>query len=161
MKIFFIFLTILFFGACSKNVIITNDLAMPDQNENPIITIFALSNYTDTPQAGLRASNIIEGILLSKNYKVINAIRLGDISLKEQFKIAKKNNSDYILNGGVSEWRYKTGIDGEPAISLNCKIIDLNSSDVTWSVTASSNDWGNASIGTTAQDMITDMFETK
>lgn len=161
MKLFFIFLIILFFSACSKSVIVQKNSAMPDLKNNPKITIFALSNYTDTPQAGLRASNIIEGVLLSKNYKVFNAIGLGNISLKQQLKIAKENNSDYILNGGVSEWRYKTGIDGEPAISLNCKFIDTNSTEIIWSVTASSNDWGNASIGTTAQSMIILMFETK
>ena len=145
-------------SACSS-LELTTSAPLPIVDEVQSITIFSLDNYTDTPQAGQRASNLIEGVLLSKEFNVVNSIAVKTKSLSDKLRIAGENGSDYLLTGGVSEWRYKTGIDGEPAISLQCKIIEVDTARVVWSKTASSNDWGNASIGTTAQEMITSMFE--
>ncbi|PHR58940.1 MAG: hypothetical protein COA44_01995 [Arcobacter sp.] len=147
-----------FLLGCSTLELTTNP-SLPLVKDVESITVFSLDNYTDTPQAGMRASNLIEGVLLSKEYKTVNAISLKTKNLSDQLRIARENGSDYLLTGGVSEWRYKTGIDGEPAISLQCKLISVDTSKVIWSKTASSNDWGNASIGTTAQAMISLMFD--
>lgn len=160
MKIIYAFAIALYLGACSTLELSVGS-ELPDANQTRSITVFALDNYTDTPQAGMRASNLIEGVLLSKGYNVVKSIDLGHKGLNEQFQIAQDNGSDYLLNGGVSEWRYKTGIDGEPAISLQCKLVDVRSKTVVWSATASSNDWGNSSIGTTAQTMIESMLEVR
>lgn len=160
MKFFYSLVLALVVGGCSTLELSTSSL-LPDHNQTHSITVFALDNYTDTPQAGMRASNLIEGVLLNNGYSVVKATQMGSKTLEEQLKIAQDNGSDYLLNGGVSEWRYKTGIDGEPAISLHCKIIKVDSAKVSWSAVASSNDWGNASIGTTAQDMIESMFEAR
>ena len=158
MKIAYSFVFIFLLTACSSMEITTSS-PLPTTDEVQSITIFSLDNYTDTPQAGMRASNLIEGVLLSRDYTVSNAISYKSKSLEEKLRIAGKNGSNYLLTGGVSEWRYKTGIDGEPAISVQCKLIEVNSARVIWSATASSNDWGNSSIGTTAQAMIVSMFE--
>jgi len=158
MKYIYLTLMVFILGACSTLEVSTGS-SLPDTNQTKSITLFALDNFTDTPQAGKRASNLIEGVLHAKGYTVIKAIKEGELSLQEQLVIAQKNGSDYLLNGGVSEWRYKTGIDGEPAVSVQCKMIDVNSAKVKWSATASSNDWGNASIGTTAQEMLAQIFE--
>jgi len=158
MKIIYAAALVLILGACSRLEVSTGSV-LPDTNQTKSITLFALDNYTDTPQAGMRASNLIEGILHAGGYKVVNAVSLGNKSLNEKIQIAKSKGSDYMLTGGVSEWRYKTGIDGEPAVSLHCKLVEVTSSKVVWSSTASSNDWGNASIGTTAQEMIEIMFQ--
>lgn len=160
MKLLYAFTIALCLGGCSTLELSVGS-TLPEANPAQSITVFALDNYTDTPQAGSRASNLIEGVLLSEGYHVVKSIGLGHKSLNEQLQIAQNNGSGYLLNGGVSEWRYKTGIDGEPAISLQCKLIDVRSKKVIWSATASSNDWGNASIGTTAQAMIASMFEVR
>ena len=128
-------------------------------SDDPIkITIFTLYNYTDTPQAGMRAANIAEGVLIARGDTVVNAIEKKELALEREIEIAKKNGSDYLLTGGVSEWRYKTGIDGEPAVSLQLKLIDVQSREVVWSATGSDSSWGNSSIGTTAQALIESMI---
>jgi len=158
MKYLYLSILALILGACSTLEVSVGSV-LPDTNQTKSITLFALDNYTDTPQAGKRASNLIEGVLLAKGYTVIKAIKVGEKTLAQQLVIAQKNGSDYMLNGGVSEWRYKTGIDGEPAVSVQCKMIKVDSAKVVWSATASSNDWGNSSIGTTAQEMLENIFE--
>lgn len=158
MKLIYAFTIALFLGACSTLELSVGS-GLPDVNQTQSITVFSLENYTDTPQAGMRASNLIEGALLAQGYTVINAVSIQKSTFKEQLEYAQKQGSEYFIAGGVSEWRYKTGIDGEPAVSLQLKMINVSTSQVVWNATASSNDWGNASIGTTAQSMIEAMFE--
>ncbi|SFZ97860.1 Extracellular Matrix protein PelC [hydrothermal vent metagenome] len=123
---------------------------------NMDITVYAFKNYTDTPQAGERAANLMEGLLSAKGYKTSNRVDEPQTSLNSQFNSSR---TQYILIGGVTEWRYKTGIDGEPAISLQMKLIDRSSKRVLWSATGSDNNWGNASIGTTAQGLFEKLLQ--
>ena len=148
-----------FFSGCS--VISTMNTALPEHQESTkgvSIAVFALENYTDTPQAGERSANLVEGELLSIEYDVINMIETKETTLEAKLKRAKEAKAEYILLGAVSEWRYKTGIDGEAAVSLQLKLIDTKTSKIVWSATASDSSWGSASIGTTAQSLINAML---
>ena len=154
-------------GCLTSSLVVTQD-AMPivyeDDGDKDIkndiaISLFRLHNYTDTPRAGMRASNIIEGILYAKGYKVTNHLKQKVSSIKKAKNMAKEDGSKYFMYGGVSEWRYKTGIDGEPAVSLQLSLYKTKNAKLVWSATASDSDWGNASIGTTAQDLIQEMMQ--
>lgn len=122
------------------------------------ISLIAFKNYTNTSQAGQRAANIVEGVLISKGYEIKSRLDIEVKDLNTALKIAKEDKAMYLMYGAVSEWRYKTGIDGEPAISLKCMLMDTATSEIVWSSTGSDNDWGNASLGTTAQRLIMRMF---
>jgi hypothetical protein len=162
-------LVIVYFTGCSTSTLIATQKSLPkvykdvnathEEKQEVSITLFRLNNYTDTPRAGMRASNLIEGILLAKGYKIINHIDDKVPSLQKARKIAKEDDSKYFMYGGVSEWRYKTGIDGEPAVSIQASLYKTKNSNLVWSATGSDSDWGNASIGTTAQDLLTQMME--
>ena len=153
---------------CSTSSLITTEKSMPQvyedindtyEKKNDIsISLFRLNNYTDTPRAGMRASNIVEGILLAKGYRVNSHLKEKLPSMKKARKIAKEEGSKYFMYGGVSEWRYKTGIDGEPAVSLQLSLYKTKKSKLVWSATGSDSDWGNASIGTTAQNLLNEMI---
>jgi len=153
---------------CSTSSLITTDKSMPevyeDQNEtheeknDVTVSVFRLHNYTDTPRAGMRASNIIEGILLARGYKVTSHLKDKIPNMKKARKIAREDGSKYFMYGGVSEWRYKTGIDGEPAVSIQLSLYKTKKAKLAWSATGSDSDWGNASIGTTAQDLLSEMM---
>jgi hypothetical protein len=106
----------------------------------------------------MRASNIVEGILKARGYDVTSHLKDKLPSIKKARKIAKADGSKFFMYGGVSEWRYKTGIDGEPAVSLQLSLYKTKNKKLVWSSTGSDSDWGNASIGTTAQDLIDEMI---
>lgn len=129
------------------------------QRQGVGIAVFAFKNYTDTPQAGERAANLFEGILSAKGYRTFNRVDDAERSLSQMRAQARSMHAPYLLTGGVSEWRYKTGIDGEPAVSLQVKLVDTATGRVVWSAAGSRNDWGNASIGTTAQELFNDFLE--
>ncbi|SFV58406.1 Extracellular Matrix protein PelC [hydrothermal vent metagenome] len=130
------------------------------QKKNDIaVSVFRLQNFTDTPRAGMRAANIVEGILKSKGYRVISHVNEKKYTLKKAYKKAKDDDAKYFIYGGVSEWRYKTGIDGEPAVSLQISLYKTKNKKLVWSATGSDSDWGNGSIGTTAQSLMLEMME--
>ena len=153
-------MSLLIFSGCSRSQIATKD-TMPDKSYSRKVTLFALENYTDTPQAGMRAANIVEGVLRARGYEVESKINISlrKSTLRKKIADAKKEESDYLFIGGVSEWRYKTGIDGEPAVSLQFQLINVSTQKIVWSATGSDSSWGNASIGTTAQELIESMLQ--
>jgi hypothetical protein len=155
-------------GGCSAVINSQNSLpavyedaqgTQKEQKRDIVIAIFKLQNYTDTPRAGKRAANIVQGVFMSEGYIIKNHIDNRDKTLQEMQQEAKKDGAEYFLTGGVSEWRYKTGIDGEPAVSL--KLVLYRSADlkIIWSATGSQSDWGISSIGTVAQELVQKMIE--
>ena len=149
---------------CSRSTIVVSNKPLPvislETKEKTGISLFTFNNYTDTPRAGKRATNIVEGILLAKNYRLDTHFNKNSYSLKEAQKLAQKDGNNHFMIGGISEWRYKTGIDGEPAVSIQITLYNTQTMDVNWSATGSDSDWGNASIGTTAQDLILEMMSS-
>jgi len=153
-------------GCSSTSLIITKqglpqvyvDVNKTDQIKQDIqLSLFKLNNYTDTPRAGQRATNIVEGVLLAKGYNINTHISNDNYTLDEIKLKAQQDNSKYFLIGGISEWRYKTGIDGEPAVSIQLSLYKTRNSKLVWSATGADSDWGTGSIGTTAQELIEKM----
>jgi polysaccharide biosynthesis protein PelC len=58
------------------------------------------------------------------------------------------------------EWRYKVGIDGEPAVGLTLKIIDLSNGRVLWSATGAKSGWSREALASVAQSLILNMVNT-
>ena len=124
-------------------------------------------NYTETSMAGLRAASIVEGVLAKEKVTIFSIID-GDeeFSLSKdkksvielQFKKAKKLGANYLITGEVQEWRYKTGIDGEPVVSYTLKIFDVETKQVVFSALGAKSAWGHKSIGTVAQEIASDML---
>jgi len=119
-------------------------------------------NYTETPMAGLRAASIVESVLAQKNLSLISLVGGSDemaevkskaIFIQEQKASALALNADYLVIGNVQEWRYKTGIDGEPVVSYSIKIIDLKNSTILFNGVAAKSGWGHKSIGVVAQEI--------
>ncbi len=167
MKLFFasIALALLITG-CSTTTIHTTQQKIPSYlnsdgtktSKGVTLSTFRLANYTNTPRAGMRVANLFQGILVTKGFKITSHIA-DKLPTKEAARaIALKDGSRYFTYGGVSEWRYKTGIDGEPAVSIVCSIYETKNSNLVWSATGSDNDWGNGSLGQLAQELLDQML---
>ena len=96
------------------------------------VAVATFENHTQTPDAGKRAASFATGVLRAQGYRVAA-------------------NARYVLRGEVNEWRYKVGVDGEPAVSVTLRLVDKATHRVRWSAVASGNGWSDASLGTTAQ----------
>ncbi|EQD28248.1 lipoprotein, partial [mine drainage metagenome] len=67
---------------------------------------------------------------------------------------ASQNRIQYALTGSVQEWRYKTGVDGEPAVSVTFNLVDMTTGKTVWSATGSRTGWSRSSVGSVGQTLI-------
>lgn len=136
-------------------------------SSDKVYAITAFSNYSQTPKAGLSAASIVESVLAEENI-VVHSIIIGSEDVKskksqeELFAIqkakAKQLKADYLITGDVQEWRYKTGIDGEPVVSYSIKVIDLKNSAIVFNGVGAKSSWGHKSIGVIAQEIAQDLI---
>lgn len=128
-------------------------------------------NHTEVPQAGLRAEAITEGLLRTRGIVDLMRYPAGmnpDTLLQpterkvmdEAAKWARAHGARYAVYGAVDEWRYKVGIDGEPAVGVALHIIDLQSGEVVWSGVGGRSGWSRESLSGVAQKLIRQLLAT-
>ena len=157
---FFIALISFFLYSCSSSV---NSYQGGKLSKGDNFIVLPFENNTETPLAGIRASKIAEGVLISHGFNIKGKIykqkEYKAEEIKELLEKAKREGYRYAVIGTVNEWRYKTGIDGEPAVNFTMKILDLNTGKTVWSGVASKSGMGYSSIGTLAQDLFNELVE--
>jgi TolB-like protein len=133
--------------------------------------LLPIANHTDVPQAGLRAEAIAEGVLRSRGVaKLLHyPPALNPASLLEPgegkaqadaAKWAREAGARYALTGAVDEWRYKVGIDGEPAVGLALQIIELESGAVVWSAVGARSGWSREALAAVAQKLVRELLDS-
>ncbi len=150
---------ITFFSSCAT-VINRTPKAIPATEKCAILPFI---NYSETPLAGERVASILYGVLRSKGYNVemFFNLRDNDYTSKELQTLEKdvlKRKITCAIEGFVNEWRYKVGIDGEPAVSITYYIKDLNTGKVVNSGTLSATEWGHKSLGILTQELFNKAF---
>jgi len=160
MKFSLLAMVILFLSSCASVV----NQTVTEKNEEGPYLVLPLENYTETPYAGYRVSSIVEGVLASKGYRLIERVwgysekeySKEDIErLKEQ---AINKGARYLVYGSVNEFRYKTGIDGEPAVSITLFVYDVKENKMIKVVSVSGSGWVHESLGTLTQKLINKAF---
>lgn len=127
-------------------------------------------NHSDTPDVGERAADIAEVLLRSQRGLKVSKYQANDAegSLPElnQQKLvnsaiawAKQNNVRYGVTGNIYEWRYKSGLEGEPAVGIALKVVDIGSGEIVWSATGSKTGWGRESVSGTAHKLLEELID--
>lgn len=127
--------------------------------------VLPIENHTETVNAGQRAGSIVASFLHSQGFRNVRQYPApnGDDALFEagnEDELAKAkqwaqhNKLHYALAGAVNEWRYKVGVDGEPAIGIALQVIDLNTDTVIWTGLASKTGWSRDAAAAVAQDLV-------
>ncbi len=126
--------------------------------------LLPFANHTETPQAGLRAEAISETLLRAKG---ITDLRRYPASLNNETLFepmdrkqldaaldwARGENIGYALSGTVDEWRYKVGVDGEPAVGLTLQLIEVSSGKVVWAAAGGKSGWSREALSAVAQKL--------
>ena len=108
------------------------------------VALLPIANFTDVPQAGLRVEALLEPALRAQGLRqlVVYPPGMSTESLfepgerkaqAEAEKWAKAQGMRWAVSGAVNEWRYKTGLDGEPAVGMMIQVTDLTSGEVVYS----------------------------
>ena len=157
-----IFLFLLGFTLLSSIMLSCSNLVDRERfSLNPTKTyrVIPFENYTDTPLAGYRVASLVEGLLRSKGFKVADRVweySDRDPSKEELKSILRKatKGADYVIAGTVNEFRYKVGIDGEPAVSVSIYLIDSATGKVVSGATLSGTGMSYESLGTLTHKLI-------
>ena len=154
-----IFITILFFSGCSSLQINKSQKIKPTKDK--IIAIIPFYNYTQTPYAGFSAASLSDVVLHNHGFKTKTfgllpkpETLVDENSHAKVLEMVKKANIPYILEGKVTEWRYKTGIDAEPVVGFVVKIIDTQSGETLFSSSGSKDALGAESIANAASEVL-------
>lgn len=128
-----------------------------------------LENHTDTPQSALSAEAIAEQLLRARG--VTNIARYPATLTRDTLfepterrtvddakKWAREQGVQYGLTGAVEEWRYKVGIDGEPAAGVTLQLVDMESGQVVWSASGAKSGWSRDSLSGVGQKLMAELL---
>lgn len=166
MRIPVLLLCALLATACSTLDVKPNEQALDPAAKWAVLPIM---NHTETPQAGLSAEAIAQALLFGRGVADIERYPAelnpdtvfepaGRKAVDAALEWAQKTNVRYALTGSVDEWRYKVGLDGEPAVGLTLKVIDVKSGAVVWSGVGAASGWSRETISAVAQKLQRKMF---
>ncbi|WP_374339959.1 penicillin-binding protein activator LpoB [Methyloversatilis sp.] len=132
--------------------------------------LLPFTNATETPFAGQRAEAVTENLLRSLG--VINVQRYPSALQRDNLfetgqpgddakslEWAKAQGARYAVSGTVDEWRYKVGVDGEPAVGVALQIVEVDSGRVLWSGVGGKSGWSRESLAGVAQELIKSLLE--
>lgn len=138
-------------------------------DKNAKWALLPIVNHTETPQAGLRAESITDGLLRARG--VTNLVRYPAAMNPEALfepaerkaqdearKWARAEGARYGVYGAVDEWRYKVGVDGEPAVGVALFIVDLQSGEIVWSAVGGKSGWSREALAAVGQKLIRELL---
>lgn len=133
--------------------------------------VLPFANHTETPMAGNRAESVAQALLHAQGVGRVKTYPSsvqqealfdgGDTRRQEQaLAWAREQGVRYALAGTVDEWRYKVGVDGEPAAGVTLQIIEVSSGQVLWSGAGGKSGWSREALSAVAQKLIRDLLRT-
>ncbi len=131
--------------------------------------LLPLVNLSEAPRAGERARRLVEAALRARGLEPVLAptprarqeLPLLDdrVRLDEAFAWARRERIHYAVTGSVEEWRYKSGLDGEPAVGLSLRIVEIPEGRVVWVGSGSRTGWGYDNLSGTATRVIDELLD--
>ncbi len=131
--------------------------------------VMPFSNFSGSAFASEQAEEIAASVLKEEEVNVklyqvtdINALdTVLDPSIKSKAaqKWLSNQGADYILTASVAEWRYKSGLDAEPAVGITLKVIDAKTNQVLWQGTGARSGWGRENLAQTGMEVISEIID--
>jgi polysaccharide biosynthesis protein PelC len=129
------------------------------------LALLPVANHTDVPQAGLRAEAVLEVTLRAAGAAQLQ-VYPPDMNTENLFepaerkvqveaeKWARAQGIRYVVLASVDEWRYKVGVDGEPAVGLAIQIKDLQTQQMVYAASGASTGWSREALTAVAQKLM-------
>ncbi len=130
--------------------------------------LLPITNHTETPQAGLRAESIVESLVRTGGLRQLRRYpaSLNNEStfepaerraVEQAMAWARNEQIRYVITGAVDEWRYKVGVDGEPAVGITLQVVDLSNGAVIWTAAGSRSGWSREALSAVAHKLIAEL----
>ncbi len=145
--------------------------APPTVSSKALWVVLPFANNTETPLAAGRAEAIAESLLRANG---ISKLRRYPASLQQEalfeagerkpfeagLEWARQEGARYALTGSVDEWRYKVGVDGEPAVGMALSIVDVSSGETLWSGAGGKSGWSREALSAVAQQLMRRLIQS-
>ncbi|MGV8916637.1 MAG: penicillin-binding protein activator LpoB [Pseudomonas sp.] len=126
--------------------------------------VLPMVNYSQTPQAGERSQQILLSVLSSRGLQprvYVGAPGQGEQALLDDSERqagamdwAREQKLDYVVSGSIEEWQYKNGLDGEPAVGISLRVVEVSTGKVLLSNSGASAGWSRESLAGVAQKVL-------
>lgn len=161
--------SLLFLAIAGGCAVIDSSPRVPDLDRKAKWALLPIVNHTETAQAGLRAEAIAEALLRARG--VVDLSRYpAALSRDALFEPVERKTQEeaaawargiparYVVYGAVDEWRYKVGIDGEPAVGITLHIAEAATGKVLWSGAAARTGWSREALAAVAQKAMQELL---
>jgi polysaccharide biosynthesis protein PelC len=137
----------------------------PTLSATDTVAVASVANYTETPDAGRSAASIAVNALRASGFGAVR-VAPADPGANAMFDTAQRESGEkklewarsqqikYVLTGAVEEWRYKAGVDGEPAVGVTFELLDVGTGQVVWSATGTRTGWSRSGLAGVATSLI-------
>lgn len=154
-------------GACST----LEHGAAPQLERQATWAVLPFANHTETPLAGQRAESIAEALLRARSQAQVRRypaastqealFEASEQKLQDDALIwARQQGARYALTGAVDEWRYKVGVDGEPAVGVTLEIVEVGTGATVWSGAGAQSGWSREALAAVGQKLIRNLLGT-
>lgn len=134
------------------------------------VVLMPIVNHSTKPYAGQQAEDILFSlwageklpgmIQYPKNLSTLKG--LPDVDDQNRFERAKTwlsgSSSEYYLTGTVEEWRYRPGLDAEPAVGITLNMYRRESGQLVWSSTGSRTGGPRESLSSAGQTVLRELI---
>jgi polysaccharide biosynthesis protein PelC len=163
-------LTLILCGCGTTSIAVAPGNALPtNASADARWALLPVLNFSETPKAGEKAESIVGALLPINGIQGVVHYPADDsefaLDADEQRRYeralhwAKQQGYAYGISGSVDEWRYKSGVEGEPAVGLGLRVVDIATGQIVWSAVGSRAGWGRDTVSGTAQVLIADMMQ--
>jgi hypothetical protein len=136
-------------------------------------TLLPVQDHSETSQAGERVEETLSTLMRTQlnvelaKYPTPSPSKSGDSDTEvddrqryeQALSSARKEGFAYGLGGSVTEWRYRSGADGEAAVGLTVSLVDIASGRTLWSASGSRAGWGRETASGTAQKLLRQLLK--
>ncbi|HKJ88140.1 MAG TPA: hypothetical protein VKA48_06500 [Gammaproteobacteria bacterium] len=154
-------LLLVLLSGCAGQILQHQEAPIPHKSAWVLLPV---RNLAEAPHAGARIEDLLAARLRARGLELHTyPARLApengfpptpNANLDKARKWAKKQGFRYAVTGTVNEWRYKSGLDGEPAVGVTLRVIDLKEDRVVWTASGSRTGWGFQSVSGTADTVL-------
>lgn len=126
------------------------------------------TNLADTPQAGERAEAILTTLLRARGiqpdlppvegFGADLALADGRQRAEHALSWARKEGFAFAITGTVTEWSYRSGPEGEPAVGLSVMVVELPGGEVVWSASGARSGWAREPVSGAAQVLLEELL---
>lgn len=131
--------------------------------------LLPFSDYGETPQAGARAEEIANSLLRVRwnidmeRYPVTKeSAALVDLDERQRYERALQWARDqgfmYGLAGSVQEWRYRNGSEGEAAVGVTLRVVNIKTGRPEWLASGSKSGFGAQTVSGVAEQLLGKMI---